>query len=364
MRDRFTGHHNSQLFLKVSQPCEGALFKIYRECKTGKFPMNKKYHHLVIDFKIHFVVLLLLTACGTEPKKNNKTTINNDNSQQSSSLAGATSSKQVLSHSLASNYQPTKISSQNTKAFSSTPSVNTTLNKQSSFSSVSSAANQSVVAVSALTLPLKTSAGISGVIKVTGNNGEIISPEGVIVNLEPTNTMNEVVADQKERQHSVQMKDKIYAPKLITIKQNDQVNFANNDKIKHNVFSTSGENRFDLGTYGEGKTNKVAFKFPGIVKVYCNIHPEMALFISVSQHNYSHITDKNGFFEINNLPPGEYQLTAWHIRGETKQVVNLQGLRTKKDIVINTESYVPTPHKNKYGEAYKVKSALFEDEFY
>jgi plastocyanin len=206
--------------------------------------------------------------------------------------------------------------------------------------------------------------GISGVIKLTGKNGEVLSPEGVIVNLEPTSSNDEAVSNQEKRQYDVQMKNKTYLPKFMTERKNDQVNFSNNDKIKHNVFSTSAGNGFDLGTFGKGGKNNTVLKTPGIVKVYCNIHPEMAFFISVSQHNYSYITNESGAYEINNLPPGEYRLSAWHIRGEIQQVVNLQMPMSKRDILINTESYVSTSHKNKFGEDYKITPALFKDEFY
>lgn len=332
--------------------------------------MKKKYLYLFMDFKVYIPALVLLMGCGTEPQKNNHLATNSGAAQQSSSSSRAVTSHKVLSLVASSSAQHKTTF---TRQSSAAPLK---LNTQSSFSSTASASIQSPAAIGSasavmtssssetLSISKKPQAGISGVVKVTGKNGEILSPEGVIVNIEPTKSVNDPIVGDEKRQHDVSMKNKTYAPKLMTIKKNDQVNFANNDKIKHNVFSTSGENRFDLGTYGEGKTNKVSFKSPGVVKVYCNIHPEMALFISVSPNNYSHITDKNGFFEIDNLPPGEYRLSAWHIRGETQQIVNLKTLHTKKDILINTEAYVPVPHKNKYDEAYKVKSFLFEDEFY
>ncbi len=333
--------------------------------------MSKKYCSLLYDFKIYLVVFLLLTSCGTEPQRVNS----NDGARLSQSSSSYASSNKASS--LASSSQPSSSNSPNNKVVTQLSSLAplkiTALASSSSSVKVSNrpalanSTSSAAVATSSLaasTVPKIALAGISGVVKVTGKNGETISPEGVIINLEPTSISNDLVTDQRKRQHEVNMLDKTYNPKLMTLKQNDQVTFKNADKIKHNVFSTSGGNRFDLGTYGEGEKNSVSLKSSGVVKVYCNIHPEMALFISVSQHNYSHITDKSGAFEINNLPAGEYRLTAWHIRGETQQVVNLQGSRTKKDILINTESYVPTPHKNKYDEAYKVKPVLFGDEFY
>jgi hypothetical protein len=161
------------------------------------------------------------------------------------------------------------------------------------------------------------------------------------------------------------MRNKTYLPGLLAVKLNDLVSFVNKDNIKHNTFSSSGENTFDLGTFGPGITQSAKLVAPGIVKIYCNIHPEMATFISVSKHNYSFITKADGKFIISDLPQGHYSLTAWHIRGEVQQTLELtKDALANYVVTIDTSTFAPTPHKNKYGESYKVKPALFNDEFY
>lgn len=199
-------------------------------------------------------------------------------------------------------------------------------------------------------------------------NGEALSPEGVIINLEPVMTIatnNKNTASLQPAQHHIDMRNKTYLPRFLAVKQNDLVNFVNKDNIKHNTFSSSGENTFDLGTFGPGITQSTKLAAPGIVKIYCNIHPEMASFVSVSAHNYSFITQADGKFMISDLPQGRYSLTAWHIRGEVRQSVDLtKDVLANYVVTIDTSTFVPTLHKNKYGENYKVKPALFNDEFY
>ena len=210
--------------------------------------MKKIYLYLLIDLRILITALLLLTGCETESPKNNHPAINNiaanniavNNSviQQSSSLSSAASSNKVLLLAAASSARHTNTVTQQSSVAPAQANI------QTSSSSTARASHQSLLAISSSsiaiasastpTLPTakKALVGLSGTIKVTGKDGEILSPEGVIVNLEPTTPADEFVADQEKRQYEVQMQNKTYMPKLMTIKQNDQVSFTNNDKIK------------------------------------------------------------------------------------------------------------------------------------
>jgi plastocyanin len=208
---------------------------------------------------------------------------------------------------------------------------------------------------------------VSGSIRIIGTKGETLSPQDVIINLEPNEKTHAAEKNdaQPAQPHKIQISGKTYRPGLIAIRKNDLVSFENKDAIKHNVFSSSSENTFDLGTYGLGEIHSTKLLASGIVKVYCNIHPEMASFISVSEHNYSFITKTDGKFMIKNLPPQQYTLTAWNIRGELKKVLMVPAdTETHVDLTIDVSDFKPEPHKNKFGEAYKIKPKLFNDELY
>ena len=43
----------------------------------------------------------------------------------------------------------------------------------------------------------------------------------------------------------------------------------------------------------------------------CNVHPWMKGYIAVLKHPYFAVTDKNGHFEVKDLPPGTYTINAW-----------------------------------------------------
>jgi len=77
------------------------------------------------------------------------------------------------------------------------------------------------------------------------------------------------------------------------------------------VFSLSKGQRFDLGRYGVGHSKSVRFDHPGVVRVFCDIHSHMNAFILVFNHRFFNITDPDGSYEIDGVPPGSYTLVAW-----------------------------------------------------
>ncbi len=44
----------------------------------------------------------------------------------------------------------------------------------------------------------------------------------------------------------------------------------------------------------------------------CDVHGWMNAYAGVLDHPYFAVTGEDGTFEIKNLPPGTYKLTAWH----------------------------------------------------
>ena len=223
-----------------------------------------------------------------------------------------------------------------------------------------------VVVVPAVVAPMPVvpvRGSIKGTVTILGKNSERLPAGEVVVTLEPLFPVS--AASKQQKTYEIAMVDKKYTPGVITIKPGDTVKFNNKDSIKHNVFSSSGNNAFELGTYGFGVAEGATLKYPGIVKVYCNIHAGMAAFVSVSESGYSFITKDNGQFIFNELPVGEYRVKVWHVRGEAEKSVQVSANQSALgDIVINSAAYVPETHMNKYGKPYKAIPTLFKDEFY
>src|SRR6266853_1085803 len=79
----------------------------------------------------------------------------------------------------------------------------------------------------------------------------------------------------------IAINDKEYVPRVVVVPVGSTVRFQNHDPFDHNVFSVSEPSPFDLGQYGRGETRTWTFTKPGLVRVFCNVHPRMVAFVQV-----------------------------------------------------------------------------------
>ena len=107
-------------------------------------------------------------------------------------------------------------------------------------------------------------------------------------------------------------RNETFVPHLLAITTGTTVDFPNSDRIYHNVFSLSKTRTFDLGRYAAGRSQSVRFDRPGIVRVFCDIHSHMNAFILVFNHRFFDVTDADGRYHIDNIPPGTYNVIAWN----------------------------------------------------
>jgi plastocyanin len=110
----------------------------------------------------------------------------------------------------------------------------------------------------------------------------------------------------------VQQLDRRFLPDLVVVPVGSTVSFPNMDPIFHNIFSLSKPKTFDLGSYDKGETRRVQFSRPGIVNVYCHLHPNMSATIVVTPNRYYARSDGAGSYKIPDVPPGRYTVIAWH----------------------------------------------------
>ena len=106
--------------------------------------------------------------------------------------------------------------------------------------------------------------------------------------------------------------DRRFSPSLVAVPVGSTVSFPNMDPIFHNIYSLSKAKAFDLGAYDKGETRRVQFSKPGIVDVYCHLHPNMAATIVVTPNRWYAQSDGAGQFRIPDVPPGHYTIVAWH----------------------------------------------------
>jgi plastocyanin len=193
----------------------------------------------------------------------------------------------------------------------------------------------SIVFLIFLYFPGQAVAGnIRGAVKVKG----LRSPANILVYLSKAAAASgelskaKIVMDQRDLE---------FRPHVLPVLVGSTIQFPNNDKVDHNVFSMSRTKKFNFGSYKPGESHSVVFDKPGIVELRCDVHAEMAAYILVMKNPYFAVTDKQGHFEIpdsstlkqiglsgtKNLAPGKYFIKTWH-----------EKLKTQKQAVIVPEN--------------------------
>jgi plastocyanin len=205
------------------------------------------------------------------------------------------------------------------------------------------------VIASILLLAETAAAGtLAGRVDLLEKNGQKGDASEVIVYLEG------VKIRPKPETAIVAMKGKQFIPHVVVVTVGSTISFPNEDPIFHNVFSVSGENRFDLELYKRPKAGSWTFQKPGVVRVYCNIHPQMSATVLVVESAFYTRPARDGSFTFENVPAGDYAVRAWHERGgeaATDAKVVASGT-TNANISLDASSYKRVPHKNKFGKDY------------
>jgi plastocyanin len=106
--------------------------------------------------------------------------------------------------------------------------------------------------------------------------------------------------------------DRRFSPDLVVAPVGSTVSFPNMDPIFHNIYSLSKPKTFDLGSYDKGETRKVLFPKPGIVEIYCHLHPNMTATVVVTPNRWYAQPGPSGQYRIPDVPPGKYTIVAWH----------------------------------------------------
>lgn len=130
-----------------------------------------------------------------------------------------------------------------------------------------------------------------------------------------------------------------FVPHVVAVQQGTTVEFLNSDPVGHNVYwpSISGNKKLahNLGTWPKGEKKPFQFSDVGVAALLCNVHPEMSGYVVVTPTPYFAVTDKDGNFEIKNIPAGKYTLKTWSEDGKpTTQAVDVSGATASVELTV------------------------------
>ena len=153
----------------------------------------------------------------------------------------------------------------------------------------------------------------------------------------------DVVADKKfdpPKDHVVVDQRKMaFIPHVVAVQQGTTVEFLNSDPVGHNVYwpSVSGNKKLshNLGTWPKGDKKPFQFNDLGVASLLCNVHPEMSGYVVVVPTPYFAVTDKDGNFEIKNIPAGKYTLKTWSEDGKpTRLAVDVSAATATVELTV------------------------------
>ncbi len=162
----------------------------------------------------------------------------------------------------------------------------------------------------------------------------------------------------KGDRREMRQQNKAFAPVLLPIQAGDTVEFKNDEKVfKHNVFSKSSPNDFDLGTAKAGETRSKVFTKPGRVDVFCDIHEQMvATIIVLPNHAFVHAAKDGTFVLPEGVPAGTHSLFAWRGHGTPARVTITveSGKDTTATVdLVELQAEAPPAHTDKRGQPYR-----------
>ena len=152
----------------------------------------------------------------------------------------------------------------------------------------------------------------AGAIMVAGTvtGGGQIGPGGAVVWLKRLDGAMPRAASAVNQ--VVTQREKTFLPHVLAVPLGTTVEFRNDDRIYHNVFSIAKPNDFDAGIRKTGATYTRTFTHPGAVEILCNIHSTMNAYVYVVDSPFFAKAQASGAFSIRGVPPGRYELAAWH----------------------------------------------------
>ena len=112
-------------------------------------------------------------------------------------------------------------------------------------------------------------------------------------------------------------RNKMFAPQLLVLQVGSSIQFCNRDPWVHQpvAFSDGLQLRLTPGQHGRYKT--IQFNHPGVIYLFCEIHPQMSAVVLAVESPYFGVSDRHGLISIRSVPAGTYSLHVWSELGAT-----------------------------------------------
>ena len=142
----------------------------------------------------------------------------------------------------------------------------------------------------------------------------LVSPNGGVANtvVYLKNITRGKAMDLPTQRRSLNQKNCRYEPHILLVPVQATLSVKSSDPLLHTVHM-SGSADYNLPFTAEGQEITRPMTRAGVVSLRCNAgHVWMNGEMIVATHPYYAVTDQDGDFELRDVPPGEYEIAAWH----------------------------------------------------
>ena len=151
--------------------------------------------------------------------------------------------------------------------------------------------------------PVPSEALVLGAGNTMGN--VMVRVKGPVAGAVPPVPAQPAVIDQKGCQ---------YHPHVLGLRVGQTLQLRNSDGLLHNVHALPKVNSpFNMAMPANRLTADTKFgKEEGMFLVKCDVHPWMNAYVGVFSNPYFAVSGADGKYKISGLPPGTYEIEAWH----------------------------------------------------
>ena len=122
-----------------------------------------------------------------------------------------------------------------------------------------------------------------------------------------------------------------FTPRVVIVPVGGTVEFLNSDRLLHNVRGAAKENPPFNRAQPHARSISFSFKQPEILRIDCDLHSWMRGWVIVAEHPFYAVTNEQGEFSLENVPPGKYKLQIWQ---ETLGTVT-------QDVIVGDKAMTP-----------------------
>lgn len=166
-----------------------------------------------------------------------------------------------------------------------------------------------LASVGAMVLTLATAH--AGTFLALASDRDALALTNVVVSLKP---IGRAAPATPAQEIVVTQENATFKPYISIVRTGSSVVFANRDNMEHHIKSFSSSKPFEIAVHKPGDTPPpIRFDKEGAVVAYCILHDWMRAYIYVADTPWYALTAaSSGIARIENVPPGDYEATAWH----------------------------------------------------